>query len=55
MSPGFLLSVMSVRPALIPHSFFLAECDFFFNDKANTGIYTLSVHDALPICGMGED
>src|SRR5947199_3513506 len=22
---------------------------FFFNDKANTAIYTLSLHDALPI------
>src|SRR5690348_17955706 len=23
---------------------------FFFEDTANTGIYTLSLHDALPIC-----
>src|SRR5438876_10571505 len=23
---------------------------FFFNDPATTGIYTLSLHDALPIC-----
>ena len=23
---------------------------FFFNDTATTGIYTLSLHDALPIC-----
>src|SRR5258708_33198890 len=27
-----------------PHSFF-----FFFNDTATTEIYTLSLHDALPI------
>src|SRR5258708_39520943 len=27
------------------HSFF-----FFFNDTATTEIYTLSLHDALPIC-----
>src|SRR3712207_8763427 len=30
---------------------------FFFNDPATTEIYTLSLHDALPIChaGPGED
>src|SRR5437870_13258350 len=28
---------------------------FFFNDTATTEIYTLSLHDALPICeGLGE-
>src|SRR3712207_8090576 len=32
---------------------------FFFNDTATTEIYTLSLHDALPIClpfagGMGQ-
>src|ERR1051325_12217210 len=26
---------------------------FFFNDTATTEIYTLSLHDALPICGTG--
>src|SRR2546430_11096589 len=30
---------------LRPESFF-----FFFNDTATTEIYTLSLHDALPIC-----
>src|SRR5438270_2112495 len=25
-------------------------CIFFFNDTATTEIYTLSLHDALPIC-----
>ena len=25
-------------------------CHFFFNDTATTEIYTLSLHDALPIC-----
>src|SRR3712207_7617762 len=29
-------------------------CCFFFNDTATTEIYTLSLHDALPICGAGE-
>src|SRR5256885_16763018 len=27
---------------------------FFFNDTATTEIYTLSLHDALPICGTAE-
>src|SRR3712207_6864764 len=27
-------------------------CCFFFNDTATTEIYTLSLHDALPICAM---
>src|SRR3712207_8554658 len=27
---------------------------FFFNDTATTEIYTLSLHDALPICGGGS-
>ena len=26
---------------------------FFFNDTATTEIYTLSLHDALPICDTG--
>src|SRR3712207_7905647 len=28
---------------------------FFFNDTATTEIYTLSLHDALPICGDQPD
>src|SRR5256885_11004586 len=28
---------------------------FFFNDTATTEIYTLSLHDALPICHVGGD
>src|SRR3712207_8328489 len=27
---------------------------FFFNDTATTEIYTLSLHDALPICTTGQ-
>src|SRR3712207_6978787 len=27
------------------------KLSFFFNDTATTEIYTLSLHDALPICG----
>src|SRR5260221_7932943 len=28
---------------------------FFFNDTATTEIYTLSLHDALPICVIDQD
>src|SRR5437588_10008265 len=28
---------------------------FFFNDTATTEIYTLSLHDALPISGVGQE
>src|SRR3712207_6890592 len=31
----------------------VAVCFFFFNDTATTEIYTLSLHDALPICRQG--
>src|SRR5258708_36897935 len=30
---------------------YLSFSFFFFNDTATTEIYTLSLHDALPICG----
>src|SRR3712207_9521083 len=29
----------------------IVDTCFFFNDTATTEIYTLSLHDALPICG----
>ena len=29
-------------------------CIFFFNDTATTEIYTLSLHDALPIYGVNK-
>src|SRR5690606_41819530 len=32
-----------------PYSFFLPFFFFFFNETAPTDIYTLSLHDALPI------
>src|SRR5947209_17245357 len=32
------------------HSFHIFFFFFFFNDTATTEIYTLSLHDALPIC-----
>src|SRR5687768_17921042 len=36
---------------LFVHSYFF----FFFNDTATTEIYTLSLHDALPILGVEID
>src|SRR2546430_3463718 len=33
---------------------FLTLYLFFFNDTATTEIYTLSLHDALPICIMAK-
>src|SRR5437763_3502595 len=29
----------------------MSDSSFFFNDTATSEIYTLSLHDALPICG----
>src|SRR5256885_6696727 len=37
---------MTIRP--------LSHCFFFFNDTATTEIYTLSLHDALPIFDQPE-
>src|SRR5437867_8139006 len=34
--------------------FLLLLIFFFFNDPATTEIYTLSLHDALPICSRGS-
>src|SRR5256885_6877084 len=41
---------MSMFLALLSHHFFFFF--FFFNDTATTEIYTLSLHDALPISGV---
>src|SRR2546430_6480006 len=40
-----MLSLFSITLRAPPLPFF-----FFFNDTATTEIYTLSLHDALPIC-----
>ena len=45
---------------VVLNTYLLPYCDspliffifFFFNDTATTEIYTLSLHDALPICGF---
>src|SRR5437773_5683934 len=36
---------------MILYALLLSFAVFFFNDTATTLIYTLSLHDALPICG----
>src|SRR5262249_62188639 len=39
-------------PVCLP---FHALCPFFFNDTPPTAIYTLSLHDALPILAMWQE
>src|SRR5689334_23944640 len=41
---------------LLSYSLLLSPCllFFFFNDTATTEIYTLSLHDALPICSAAS-
>src|SRR5690606_41617459 len=46
-SPPLLYFPPSSCLRRLPRSFF-----FFFNDTATTEIYTLSLHDALPICSL---
>src|SRR2546425_8712756 len=41
---------MSSSPTSLAQRIFF----FFFNDTATTEIYTLSLHDALPICRRGQ-
>src|SRR3712207_8757605 len=44
-----------MNPMILAQVLSGALCIFFFNDTATTEIYTLSLHDALPICfGTGR-
>src|SRR5207237_9707272 len=53
---------LTLRASLALSPYSLCSCDlslslsslFFFNDTATTEIYTLSLHDALPISGTGR-
>src|SRR5258708_35670600 len=45
-----ILVVACVRHVAIRVRLPLTSFFFFFNDTATTEIYTLSLHDALPIC-----
>src|SRR5690606_41614703 len=52
-------SLLCLSTVLLYHTLYLHSCSllfFFFNDTATTEIYTLSLHDALPIYGqIGND
>src|SRR5688572_32966994 len=45
----FQFNILVASYIVVAHAFFVF---FFFNDTATTEIYTLSLHDALPICGV---
>src|SRR2546428_11048442 len=47
----FLSIVMLVKSATQSRRVLVLHLFFFFNDTATTEIYTLSLHDALPISG----
>src|SRR2546427_4403025 len=46
---------MLLLVVLIELQVLLISSFFFFNDTATTEIYTLSLHDALPICPLVAD
>src|ERR1022692_3880604 len=46
---GRINIMLATRPSLFPQSVGEKSLFFFFNDTATTEIYTLSLHDALPI------
>src|SRR5687767_15881110 len=46
---------VTVFPLSLFLSYFIFFFFFFFNDTATTEIYTLSLHDALPISALGAD
>src|SRR5258706_52180 len=56
-----VVASLSSASIQLPWSLFLfmrllaTFCFFFFNDTATTEIYTLSLHDALPISRVSED
>src|SRR5258707_8636458 len=41
-------------PCVLPHFYYMNLFFFFFNDTATTEIYTLSLHDALPISQLNS-
>ena len=43
------MHVLLVRVVVVCRNMYINVCVFFFNDTATTEIYTLSLHDALPI------
>ena len=49
-SRTYVVTPVCILVLLLLFSFFFFLFSFFFNDTATTEIYTLSLHDALPIC-----
>src|SRR6516162_11647656 len=49
---GSILLFIFAIPMLEGIAVYLTPKIFFFNDSATTEIYTLSLHDALPICRL---
>src|SRR5438270_12451449 len=47
---SYIIIFLMVNFKLQFHMFSIVFFFFFFNDTATTEIYTLSLHDALPIC-----
>src|SRR5258708_39252877 len=47
-----MVHIVRLVMSLPRYSFVLSF--FFFNDTATTEIYTLSLHDALPICSAAD-
>src|SRR6266700_7193253 len=54
MWPPGVSDLPSGKHALFSLSGEISRCVFFFNDTATTEIYTLSLHDALPISRTHE-
>src|SRR5271166_1629949 len=50
---GAKKSAQQQNDAKTIHHYLVISCFFFFNDTATTEIYTLSLHDALPISRRG--
>src|SRR5256885_1077314 len=49
----YIINYISIFSFVLLH-LYLSFFFFFFNDTATTEIYTLSLHDALPICGRAR-
>ena len=47
-----MIRIRDSRLLLVLSVIFFSYLCFFFNDTATTEIYTLSLHDALPICDV---
>src|SRR5690606_41564799 len=46
---SFFISILSSMRSSLSCSLIVSYSSFFFNDTATTELYTLSLHDALPI------